>query len=377
MKICFLSHEYPKRGLNPGGVGIFLQTIAPELARAGHEVFVMGANNSNSYEESWDQGVRIIRIPNPQLKGINWWLISRRLKRKIVEIAPDILEGSELSFSFLGRIPGVKNIIRLHGGHHFFAESEDRKINSWKGYQEKKSFQNADGFIAVSEYVKHHTSKFLDFHGKPVALIRYMIDTQKFADSIGSGNPKPNSLVFVGTVCEKKGVGNLVKAIALIKKEYPDVHLDIYGKDWFFPNGRSYKELIAQQICNGLEKNIKIHDPVPHEQVPEIYQSAEFCIFPSFMETQGLVAPEAMAMGKIVIFTDRGPGPETIQHGVNGYLCNPLDVTSIADTIRLAFESTAQREVISRAAKARVLEVFNVETNLGNNIRFYEQLVNG
>ncbi len=377
MKLCFLSHEYPKPGLNPGGVGVFLKTYLPELAKLGHEVTVLGANNTNLYEETFDQGVRIIRLPNPKTPLINWLLIAKNIKRKIIELSPDLVEGSELSFAFLPKISNIKYVIRLHGGHHFFSESENRNIDPWRGFQEKRSFKKADGFIAVSDYVKRHTSKFLSFHHKPVALIRYFIDTTTFTFSPISTNPNPYSLVFVGTVCEKKGVGNLVKAVEILKESCPSVQLDIYGKDWYFPNGQSYKEFIKNQLTETLRKCVKIHEPVPHERIPDIYKSAEFCIFPSFMETQGLVAPEAMAMGKMVIFTDKGPGPETIEHGVNGFLCNPLEINSIVETIQLAFDSRFRKEEISKAALCRVNEVFGKEKNLLENVKFYQKLIHG
>lgn len=377
MKICFLSHEYPKPGLNPGGIGIFLKTLAPELVKSGNEVVVLGANNEKNYEEYWDQGVRVIRIANPKIPLINWWVLAKSLKRKIIEIAPDIIEGSELSFAFLSNLNGIKKLIRLHGGHHFFAEAENRKINPWKSYQEKKSFKSVDGFIAISDFVKQHTSTLLSFNNKPVTLIRNIVDTEKFYFAPYSTNSNPHSLIFVGTVCEKKGVENLVKAIDLVRNKYPKVHLAIYGRDWYFPDGRSYKEYIRNQISESLAKHITIHDPVPHDQIPEIYQSAEFCIFPSLMETQGLVAIEAMAMGKMVIFTDRGPGPETIQHGINGFLCNPLDITSIAESIQMAFESIGNKESIGKSARARIQELFGIENNLEKNLQFYKSVLNG
>lgn len=381
MNICFLTHEYPKLGLNPGGVGVFLQTFLPELAKKGVEVTVLGANNSNTFEDNFIKGVRIVRIPNPKIPGFNWWWIAKGLNQKIKELheekAFDLIEGSELAFAFLEKPKGVKFIIRLHGGHHFFAEAENRRVHFWRGFQEKKSFKKADGFIAVSDYVYVHTGKLLSFNDKPVKKIRYGIDTLKFNFSPETTNPNPHSLVFVGTVCEKKGVGNLVSAILPVKEKYPNVQLDIYGKDWFFPNGDSYKDMIRRKIKGKLESQVRIHDPVPHEQIPDIYRSSEICIFPSFMETQGLVAPEAMSMGKIVVFTNRGPGPETIEHGVNGFLCDPLDVSSIASAIDEAFSASGRKKEISYAARTTVQENFGFDISLDENISFYNSIING
>jgi glycosyltransferase involved in cell wall biosynthesis len=379
MNICFLTHEYPKPGLNPGGVGVFLKTFLPVLTKKGINVTVLGANNSNSLEDTVVDKVRIIRIPNPKIKGINWWLIAKGLNKKLKEIhaeSPlDIVEASELAFAFLEKPKGVKFIIRLHGGHHFFTESENRKIQFWKGFQEKRSFKKADAFIAVSEYVKVHTGNLLSFNNKPVKKIRYGIDTDKFNFTSDGINSNPHSLVFVGTVCEKKGVKNLVLAIDQVKNQFPNVHLDIYGKDWYFSNGDSYKDMIREMIKGRLESHIQIHDPVPHDLIPEIYGSAEICIFPSFMETQGLVALEAMAMGKLVIFTDKGPGPETIQHGIDGFLCNPLEVSSVAGTIREAFEALERKKEISRAARKTIEENFQFESILHENLSFYNQVI--
>ena len=73
----------------------------------------------------------------------------------------------------------AKKVIRLHGGHHFFSEAEKREINWRKGLLEKRSFKKADAFIAVSNYVKDHTQKYLSFHGKPVEVINHPIDTSE------------------------------------------------------------------------------------------------------------------------------------------------------------------------------------------------------
>jgi glycosyltransferase involved in cell wall biosynthesis len=380
MHICFLSHEYPKPGLNPGGVGVFLYTISRALIEAGHRITILGANDSDRTEDVTEGKLRIIRFAKPSLPGVNWWLIARKLNRYLKEINAfhplDIVEGSELGLAFLKKLPDVKYIIRLHGGHYFFSESENRAINRWKGFQEKRSFKKADAFIAVSDYVREHTAKFLSYHGKPLQTIRYVIDQNLFPYREDYPEAKDFSLVFVGTICEKKGVGNLVDAMSNVSLKFPQATLDIYGKEWFFPNRNSYTDYIFARIPPELKSQIRIHPPVSHNQIPEIYAKAVICIFPSFMETQGLVAPEAMSMGKVVIFTDKGPGPETITDGVDGFLCNPLDVSSIENSIINAFESKDKFQEIGKRAFEKVDLVFNV-SNVSTSVRFYNSVMNG
>jgi hypothetical protein len=102
-----------------------------------------------------------------KVKGLAWYFNSKNIAKTITEIHKknpiDIIEGAELSLAFLPKIKEIKYVIRLHGGHHFFAEGENRGINGWKGFQEKRSFKKADAFIAVSNYVKSHTAKYLSY----------------------------------------------------------------------------------------------------------------------------------------------------------------------------------------------------------------------
>jgi glycosyltransferase involved in cell wall biosynthesis len=381
MHICFLSHEFPKAGLNPGGVGVFLFTFSHALTEAGHRVTVLGANDSDKTEDETHGNLRIIRFAKPSLPGINWRIIAGKLNRylrEINELHPlDIVEGSELALAFLKKLPNINYIIRLHGGHHFFSESENRAINRWKGFQEKRSFKKADGFIAVSDYVRTHTAKYLSYHGKPLDTIRYMIDQKRFAYKETYPEAKDFSLVFAGTICEKKGVGNLVDAMAKVAQAFPEVTLDIYGKEWFFPNGDSYTDHLLSRIPSELKSQITIHSAVSHDQIPGIYGKAAICIFPSFMETQGLVAPEAMSMGKVVIFTDKGPGPETITDRIDGFLCDPLDVSSIERSIIAAFEAKDQFQEIGKKAFEKAQSMFNVSNVLERNIVFYNSVING
>jgi glycosyltransferase involved in cell wall biosynthesis len=93
------------------------------------------------------------------------------------------------------------------------------------------------------------------------------------------------------------------------------------------------------------------------------------------METQGLVAPEAMAMEKLVIFTNQGPGPETISSFDNGLLCNPFDVKEIAEQIIWAFSNEEKVAVICKKSRQSVIEKYALATIIQENIDFYTKLI--
>ncbi|MFD0864115.1 glycosyltransferase family 4 protein [Sungkyunkwania multivorans] len=381
MHICFITHEYPKKGHPHGGVGTFVQTMARALVQRGHTVSVVGQHYISRDEDENDQGVAIYRLKKHAVKGLSWWFNAKDINTKLKALhAVDpitIVEASELGLAFIKKLKGVKYVIRLHGGHHFFAEAENRGINLWKGFQEKRSFKKADGFVAVSNYVKTHTEKYLDFYDKPLAYSPSPIDLERFY-------PRPDikikrhHIAFVGTVCEKKGIRQLILAMPKVLKEVPDAILHIYGRDWYFADGTSYIDHLKTDVLPNLEKgpeHIIFHGPIPYDEIPSKYAEAEVCVFPSHMETQGLVAPEAMAMGKPVVFSELGPGPEIIEHQTNGLLCDPHSPDSIAECICELLINKEEAESLAKKAAKSAKELYSIEAAADRNTNFYRSLI--
>lgn len=379
MHICFLTNEYPKEGFPHGGLGSFVKTMANALVKNNIKVSVVGLNYTNEYALDTENEITIYRLKKSRIKGLAWFFNAQSISKKIKEIHKnnpiDIVESAELGLAFLPKIKEIKYTIRLHGGHHFFAESENRNINGWKGFQEKRSFSKADAFIAVSKYVKEHTSKFLSYHNKKVEVIYNPIDAKLFSPLLIE--PEDNNITFMGTVCEKKGVRQLIQAFPIIKKQFPKAVLNIYGRDWKYPDGSSYierlKEIELPKI-KPFDKEVIFHGRIDLKEIPLRYAKAAVCVFPSHMETLGLVAPEAMAMEKTVVFTKLGPGPEVIKEGVTGFLCDPKNPEDIANKIKEVLSNPNKAKEIGSKAREAVLNQFEINTIVKENITFYQNI---
>lgn len=380
MHICFLTNEYPKAGFPHGGLGSFVKTMAEALVKNDVQVSVIGLNYTLANETESVNGVRIIRIQKSKVKGLAWYFNSKNIAKTIAALHKenpiDILEGAELSLAFLPKIKEIKYVIRLHGGHHFFAEGENRGINWWKGFQEKRSFKKAAAFIAVSNYVKSHTATYLSYHNKPIEVIFNPINSQLFQPQEVA--IEENNITFAGTICEKKGVRQLIQAFPIVKEKFPKAILNLYGRDWFFSDGSSYIKMLQETELPQLgvfAKDIIFHGAVSFTEIPNAYAKAAVCIFPSHMETLGLVAPEAMAMEKPVIFTKLGPGPEVIADGETGWLCNPHHPEDIANTIIQVLGNPQKAQEIAKQANRFVLEKFELHEIVQENIHFYKKIL--
>ena len=373
MNIVYLSNEYPLWA--PGGVGTFLQTIGRALAAEGHQVTILGIGTEDKEVRLEDKGVQLLRLPRNKTIFPNFMYnarkLNKRLKKMHKDTPVDIIESAELGLAIISGSHPAKKVIRLHGGHHFFAEAEKRGINWRKGRLEKISFATADAFIAVSNYVKEHTAKFLSYHGKPVEIINYPINTLL---EIPSVEVDESRILFAGTICEKKGVRQLIQGFKQLKEKYPEMKLDLYGRDWFYPDGSSYIEMLKQNFDASFFADVTFHGTVDREVLNEKYAEAAFCVFPSHMETQGLVSLEAMLLEKPVIFSEYGPGPETIEHGVTGLLCDVYNPDDIAEKMIWCVENREDARQLGVAAREKVLKKYNLNTMVARNIDFYESL---
>ncbi len=378
MHICFISSEYPI--WKSGGVGSFLQTFSRAMVQRGHHISILGIGDNYEEVQLDDEGVKIYRLPISKLPTGKFISNTRNINAKIKKlnqnIKIDIVESAEMGLAFSTKISSIGYCIRLHGGHHFFSESENRKIHWWQGFKEKLSFKKTDGFIAVSEYVKSHTAKYLSYHNKPIQIISCPINTDMFSPDT-SITVNVNNITFAGTICEKKGIRQLIEAMDILRQDNPDLHLHVYGREWFYKDGSSYTEMLKTKYAAIIEACVTFHGVIPFNDLPKKYAEAFICVFPSHMETQGLVAPEAMAMKKPVVFSELGPGPETIENYKTGLLCNPHSVNDIVSKVSWFLSNRNKIELIGENARTFVLQKFNLQEILDKNISFYKRISKG
>jgi glycosyltransferase involved in cell wall biosynthesis len=113
------------------------------------------------------------------------------------------------------------------------------------------------------------------------------------------------------------------------------------------------------------------------EQIEEVLALADLVLLPSLHESFGLIALEAMACGAPVIATSRGGTSEFIDHGQNGYLCDPEDVAGMAAAGLELLRDEAHRQHVSEEARRDVAERFGARCVLKEYMALYDRLLDG
>lgn len=377
MHICFLTNEYPKKNQPHGGIGTFVNFLAENLVQKGIFVSIVGINNNSNDENSIENKVSIYRLGKSNWKIGKFYHYNKKIKKKLREIhlinPIDILEGSELSFAFFSKKTPYQKLIRLHGGHHFFAFEQNKKTSFWKAFQEKKSFKNANNYIAVSEYVGKQTKKYLKYNFNYTVIYNSINLTNFYKSDIIK--EKEYKLLFIGTVCEKKGIKQLLLALPKIKKKIPNVTLDIVGRDWKSKKINSYIEYLKVEFSEIINDFVTFKGVLPQNEIPKVIETAQVCVYPSLSESFGLTLIEAMAMGKVVAASNIAPFKEIICNTESIEFFNPNSIESLSKSISDLLTNESLRGELILKSRKHIFNKFNPAKITEQNIKFYKSII--
>ncbi len=90
--------------------------------------------------------------------------------------------------------------------------------------------------------------------------------------------------------------------------------------------------------------NVRFLGFLDRERLPELYSCLDLFVFPSRVETEGLVALESNACGTPVIGADMGGLQNTVQDGHNGYRYTPGNIEELHETIEKAYDELDELE---------------------------------
>ena len=83
---------------------------------------------------------------------------------------------------------------------------------------------------------------------------------------------------------------------------------------------------------------------------------------------------EGMATGKALVVSKTGPGPEVVDDGVTGLLCDPRDPDSIAEQIIRLLNDAPLRCRLGSAARQAAVQRYSLDKIVEQNLAYYRSL---
>lgn len=187
-------------------------------------------------------------------------------------------------------------------------------------------------------------------------------------DPIAPADDAPVTVLFLGVVGDRKGVFDLLPAMAQALKQAPALRLVIGG------NGEVER---ARQVAAslGLADHVRFLGWISGAQKLAALESSDVYVLPSHNEGLPVSILEAMSHGLPIIATRVGGIPELVRDGTDGCLVEAGDVQSLAAALVKLAQSATLRRAWGQAARLRVATVYSDDVVLPRLRAVYDDLI--
>jgi len=158
-------------------------------------------------------------------------------------------------------------------------------------------------------------------------------------------------ILFVGRIEPLKGIDILISAAAQLHED-ENFRVLIVGGDARADAEVATLRALAERL--DIDHHISFVGAVSHEELPLYYNAADVCVVPSYYESFGLVAVEAMACGVPVVASRVGGLTSTISDGETGYLIPWRCPEPFAERLELLLDNDELRRSFGRAGREAV-----------------------
>jgi len=263
-----------------------------------------------------------IKVPHltwtSQIKTGNYQSLAKRLIKIIPGIEYDIgkidLIHAHVTFpagylaSFISEHLSVPYIITEHSGPFPFSEFVTKDgVNDIL----TKPLSKATQVISVSNWLAQSISKFTV---KNPIVIPNSVDTDFFIPLKNYLSSHEVPVIFtLSSITNEKGINDLLQALKIVKDKGHNFLVRLGGTG---PQQSKYFKL-AKSL--DIQSRIKWLGFLTRQEALKEYQTCDFYVMPSRMESLSMVILEALACGKPVVATDCG-GPSDLINKDNGIL---------------------------------------------------------
>ena len=360
MKIVHISHHYwPVIG----GIENVVKALAEDMARLGHEVHVITSRYGagDRPREEVINGVYVHRVKSIRFRYPDL-TYPIEIPRNILRDA-DIVHGHSQNSLFTVRVVEEAKRLGAKTVMHFMAVNALRDhpnalIRLLGPYYSRLTIERA---IKSSDI--RLTKSLRD---REILRSIYGIDTEYVPDGINEDLlKKPNLaeefrrkyhiqdpfIVYVGRLHRLKGIDVLIRALALIKDEEPDLRAVIIG-----PGDRRPYVRLASKL--GVRDRIVFTGFVDEDTKIGGIDASIALVLPSicdYVEVFSLVITEAWARGKPVIASAVGEIPFRVRNMVSGLLVPSRDPKALAQAILLLSRDEKLRQRLGEEGRSSVI----------------------
>lgn len=391
--LCYHSCPLARLGeREAGGMSVYVRNLAQSLGRHGVQVdiFTRRHNTEDPTVSSIGEGVRLFHVEAGPPKSV---------AGSLQPYLPDFVSGARAfaqaegaafdvvhSHYWLSGLAGLE-LAPAWGGRHaatFHTLAEVKLLADPGGDEpperapaERRIVAETDAIVVSDRHERELLSRHYAAPRSKVTVLPGGVDVETFRPHDRAearrrlGLEGKRVLLCVGRFDPLKRYDLAVSAAALLRERH-EVEVVLVGGDLDRdPEAKRLSEL-AQTL--GIAGNVRFDGTLPHAELPWHYSAADVLLAPSWYESFGLVALEAMACGTPVVAARTGGLSSLVHDGETGYLVPLHTPECYADRVDVLLANDALREAMGRAGRSHA-EAMSWDAMGGRFAEFYSGLI--
>ena len=344
-------------GKETGGMNVYVREVSRELGRMGVSVDVFTRSQDSSIQRVVPLGerARVIHLAagaeapmarervydhmDEFVEGIEAWRIAESIDYDLIHAHYWLSGVAALILKRRWSVPVLQMFHTLGRLKNRVARSPAELEPLVRVEEETRIVSEADRIVAANVVERAELLRDYGAHASRIATIPCGVDTDLFTPRDRAearqrlGLDDRPVLLWVGRIAPIKGLDTLLDTVARLRAGGRAMRLLVVGGD--ADELRSGHETsLRQRIASlGLGDSVRFVGPQPQSVLPLYYAAADVTVLPSYYESFGMVALEAMACGSPVIASRVGGLVTTVRDGVTGFLVPDGDIEALADRI--------------------------------------------
>ncbi len=344
-------------GKETGGMNVYVREVSRELGRMGVSVDVFTRSQDPSIPRVVRLGerARVIHLAagveapmarervydhlDEFVEGIEAWRIAEAIDYDLIHAHYWLSGVAALTLKTRWSVPVLQMFHTLGRLKNRVARSAAELEPAVRLEEETRIVSAADRIVAANVVERAELLRDYAAHASRIATIPCGVDTDLFTPGDRAearrrldldGHPL---LLWVGRIAPIKGLDTLLDAVARLSESGQDMRLLVVGGDTD-ERTSGHETSLRQRIERlGLGDSVRFLGPQPQGVLPLYYAASDVTVLPSYYESFGMVALEAMACGSPVIASRVGGLVTTVRDGVTGFLVPDGDVEALAERI--------------------------------------------
>lgn len=384
MNIIFLVHKFTVGvgGFYTNGAGNYVANMAKIMTHFGHKVTVVTEAEKEEVFEWEGAEVRCIRAapgfhdtgqPMTTFKKLikniwrSYWYnrevdkIDRQEKVDIVQCVSAFGIGflREKKFPYIIRISEYAGLWRDSNKENYNFEKSlaSEQIDEYTQFQ---AFKKADVLLAPSKLMGELVQNRIK---KPVIIVESPVLTGDLESLMFLETDIETEKYFLtyGAMIYRKSIHIIARIIDDLLDEYPDMKYVVIGRDRTVPYHGTYvlaSELFYSNIIRNRDRFVFMGEISDRNRLFSIVRHAYICILPTRIDNLPNTCLESMALGKVIVSSDKTSAEQLIEDGYNGFLAEIDNTEELHQKIRQAMNlSETEKELMERRAKERVKDL--------------------